>query len=95
MTAAPHGPDRDDWDHHWDAYEPAARLNPAQDFRSRLVVGTLALDGATGPTRLLDIGSGQGDFARKLIARFPRTEYVGVDWSRSGVEHSRRKVPSV
>jgi len=85
---------RDDWNQHWDAYEAAARLNPAQDFRARLVRDALALDRAAGPVRLLDIGSGQGDFAQKLLAAFPGAQYVGIELSRSGVEHSRRKVPS-
>lgn len=93
MSADPRRADRDDWNRHWEAYEPAARINPAQDFRSRLVIDALALDRVSGPVRLLDIGSGQGDFARGLLARFPRAEYVGVDLSHSGVEHSRRKVP--
>jgi SAM-dependent methyltransferase len=92
MSADPR-PGRDDWNRHWDAYEPVARINPAQDFRNRLVRDALQLDRAPDPVRLLDIGSGQGDFAQKLSLAVPRAEYVGVELSRSGVELSRRKVP--
>lgn len=84
---------RDDWDQHWDRYDPAARLNPAQSFRSRLVAGALALGRAVGPIRVLEIGSGQGDFARQLRARVPGAEYVGIELSRRGVEYCRRRVP--
>lgn len=94
MTAEPRGAARDDWNRHWDAYDPAVGINPAQGFRSRLLTDALALNRATGPVRVLDIGSGQGDFARKLLARFPRVEYVGVDLSRSGVELARLKAPA-
>lgn len=85
--------DRDDWNQHWDAYEAAVRINPAQAFRSRLVAAALAFDRTTEPVRLLDIGSGQGDFARELLSRFPHVDYLGVELSRSGVEYSRAKVP--
>jgi SAM-dependent methyltransferase len=94
MSAEPRGAGRDDWNRHWDAYDPAVRLNPAQGFRSRLLTDALALERAAGAVRLLDIGSGQGDFARKILASCPRAAYVGVDLSRSGVELARLKAPS-
>lgn len=86
-TALPH----DDWDRHWQALDLATRMNPAQRYRIRLVLGRLRLD--RGPARVLDVGSGQGDFAAELRARSPQVEIAGLELSRSGCEIARRKVP--
>ena len=57
-------PDPDDWDHHWDAYGEAAEGNPANVYRRQLVMRLLGRPPA-GAT-VLDIGSGQGEFAIHL-----------------------------
>jgi SAM-dependent methyltransferase len=81
----------DDWEQHWAGYADSAEVNPAQAYRRRLV---MALLGVHGPRpRVLDIGSGQGDLAALIRARFPRADVVGVELSESGCEVSRRKVP--
>lgn len=85
---------RDDWERLWDDYADSAKANPAQALRRRLVFSWLALDRATAPLRVLDIGSGQGDFAAELRARFPNVDILGLELSQSGVEIARRKVPS-
>jgi SAM-dependent methyltransferase len=82
---------RDDWDRHWLDYAEAAQHNPAQRYRRRLIFDLLAL--GDRPARVLDIGSGQGDFAAELLRRHPRAELLGVEVSETGIEISRRKAP--
>lgn len=86
----------DDWDDHWSGMHGSARLNPAQDFRRRLLLDHLRrlFPESGGPLRLLDVGCGTGDFARDFREAFPRGEYLGIDVSAVGVEICRRKVPS-
>jgi SAM-dependent methyltransferase len=75
----------DDWDDHWARYDAAARLNPAQAFRRELVIGALELGQHPGPARLLELGSGQGDLALELLARYPTLELLGLDRSAKGI----------
>jgi SAM-dependent methyltransferase len=83
---------RDDWDAHWDEYDAAVVRNPAQAYRRRIVGALLERDGA--PRRLLDVGSGQGDFAAEALTRWPGVELLGVEYSASGVRASERKAPA-
>ena len=83
----------DNWDRHWDEYGEAAQQNPAQEYRRRLIFSLLGLEKSEMPTRLLDVGSGQGDMAAAVRAAFPMAEIVGLELSQSGVEISQRKVP--
>jgi SAM-dependent methyltransferase len=83
---------RDDWDTHWDRYAAAASLNPAQLMRHRAILAAL------GPERwplerLLDFGSGQGDFLAMAARAGVANAYVGFELSESGVSISRAKVP--
>ncbi len=86
--------DRDNWDHHWEEYNQAAEENPAQDYRHTVIFSLLELPDKGKGVRLLDIGSGQGDMAVAVHVRFPSAEILGLELSQSGVEISRRKVPS-
>lgn len=91
LTSRP--PDQDDWDRHWHELADAAGANPAQRYRTKLILSLLGLrDGSTD--RVLDIGSGQGDLARDLRARYARIQLLGLELSSAGIEISRRKVPS-
>jgi SAM-dependent methyltransferase len=83
----------DDWDRHWSSYAEAASRNPAQTYRRKLVFGLLALESAPRPVRLLDLGSGQGDFARDVVTGHPDVEIVGLDLSEAGGAIASRKVP--
>ncbi len=85
-------PDHDNWDAHWDKYASSASQNPAQQMRHALIARLLRRDAA--PSRLFDIGSGQGDLLAKLRPLFPKAELLGAELSSSGVEMSRRKIPS-
>jgi 2-polyprenyl-3-methyl-5-hydroxy-6-metoxy-1,4-benzoquinol methylase len=87
-------PARDDWNRHWDEYSETAEENPAQNYRRALVFSLLGLRGSGEGARVLDIGSGQGDMAAAILARFPAVQMLGVELSQSGVEISRRKVPA-
>ncbi len=84
--------EHDDWDRHWLDYASAAERNPAQRYRRRLIFELLELGGS--PARVLDIGSGQGDFAAELLRRSPKTELLGLEVSASGIAIARQKAPA-
>jgi SAM-dependent methyltransferase len=84
--------DRDNWDAHWDQYAIAAEYNPAQSYRRRLALRLL--ERAAVPERLLDIGSGQGDFLVDAAKRWPQAALVGLEASQRGNEIARAKLPS-
>ncbi|GIH14128.1 class I SAM-dependent methyltransferase [Rugosimonospora africana] len=79
--------DPNDWDHHWDAYGEAAEGNPANLYRRGMILKLLGNPPA-GST-VLDIGSGQGEFALSFQRAFPDLTVWGVEYSASGVERSR------
>jgi SAM-dependent methyltransferase len=86
-SQASHAPDPDDWDHHWDSYGEAAEGSPANMYRRRLVMSLLGRP-AAGAT-VLDVGSGQGEFAIYLQETYPDVAVWGVEYSAVGVERSR------
>jgi 2-polyprenyl-3-methyl-5-hydroxy-6-metoxy-1,4-benzoquinol methylase len=75
-----------DWDRHWDAYGEVAEDNPANSYRHGLILKLLGRPPA-GST-VLDIGSGQGQFALWLQAMYPDLAVWGVDNSAEGVARS-------
>ncbi len=77
----------DDWDEHWDRYGSAARGNPANSYRQRLILS--AMRGCSPQARIVDIGSGQGELAVLLARTFPESEIRGLEYSAAGVERSR------
>lgn len=85
-------PEHDNWDRHWEKYDAAARRNPAQQMRHAIMLKLLGSDLGSS-ARVLDIGSGQGDFLVKLRVRAPQAKLLGFELSASGVEISRRKLP--
>lgn len=84
--------EQDNWDSHWDRYADAASQNPAQIMRHGLIVKLLRSVTERG-SKVLDIGSGQGDLLVKLHGAMPQAELLGFELSASGVEISRRKLP--
>jgi 2-polyprenyl-3-methyl-5-hydroxy-6-metoxy-1,4-benzoquinol methylase len=80
----------DDWDAHWDSFTTANKRNPAQEYRRRIVTQLLERRGA--PVRLLDIGSGNGEFLRTAGQRWPGAELIGIEMSETGVAESRARV---
>ena len=84
---------RDDWNRHWQDYSDTAEQNPAQNYRRELILSLLDAHGSGEGIRIIDIGSGQGDMAAAIRARFPAAEILGLELAQAGVEISRRKVP--
>lgn len=82
----------DDWDRHWSDYAQSAKSNPAQQYRKRLLFSLLNLGAAEA--RVLDIGSGQGDFAFDLQRRYSEAKLLGLELSATGVEIARKRIPS-
>ena len=83
----------DAWDDHWTAYAATNALNPAQVYRRKLVFELLGLRDTKSPVRLLDLGSGSGEFASEVLFARKDAEVVGLDLSASGVELAGQKVP--
>jgi SAM-dependent methyltransferase len=91
LPAAPRsnddGTDQDDWDEHWDTFGEAAKGNPANDYRHRVV--TRLLGDLPAGAVMLDIGCGQGQFALDYAAARPRVRVRGVEYSAEGVRRAR------
>ena len=81
----------DDWDQHWEEYAGSAEENPAQAYRRRLILRALELRDDPA-VRLLDIGSGQGDFAASVRRQYPAVNIVGLELSSKGVAIASQKV---
>src|SRR4026208_376215 len=76
---------RDNWDQHWQNYSDTAEQNPAQNYRHQLALSLLDATGDGAGMRIIDIGSGQGDMAAAIRARFPAAEIMGLELAQSGV----------
>src|SRR5438552_16877865 len=85
---------RDDWDRHWREYANTAEQNPAQNYRREIILSLLDIGGAGEDSRIIDIGSGQGDLAATIRARFAGAAILGLELSVAGVGSSRRTVLS-
>jgi 2-polyprenyl-3-methyl-5-hydroxy-6-metoxy-1,4-benzoquinol methylase len=77
----------DDWDRHWDAFGEAAEGSSANLYRRRMILGLLG--GLPAAATVLDIGSGQGEFAIFLRETNPDVAVWGVEYSAAGVERGR------
>ena len=82
----------DDWNAHWTRFGAAARRSPANTYRYELILSTLS--GLPPNSRILDIGSGQGELALLLAISFPGAEIRGLEYSEAGVERSRSAAAS-
>lgn len=85
-------PDFDDWDAHWEDFADTARRNPAQEYRRRLCLQLLGRHEA--PLRLLDIGSGTGDFLEVAARHWPGAQLLGLEMSEIGVARAAAAVPA-
>lgn len=85
---------QDDWNQHWDKFADAAEENPAQRYRRRRILDLLGLSRKPAEARVLDVGSGQGDFSRDLSKTYPQAKLLGLELSQSGVAISKHKVPT-
>jgi SAM-dependent methyltransferase len=93
MNAASEPNQLDDWNSHWEDFGRSASENPAQRYRHRLLVSLLQQRGKTDGLKLLDLGSGQGDFLASAAEAWPQAELVGFELSEVGVLMTRHKVP--
>jgi 2-polyprenyl-3-methyl-5-hydroxy-6-metoxy-1,4-benzoquinol methylase len=79
----------DEWDAHWESFGDAAEDNPANRYRHRLIFDRL--EPVRPGDRLLDIGSGQGEFALLAANRHPELTVRGIEYSATGVERARQR----
>jgi len=54
----------------------------------------LSDDRRDGPVRMLEIGSGAGQFAAEFLADAPHAQFLGLELSRTGVDLASRRVPA-
>jgi trans-aconitate methyltransferase len=84
----------DDWDQHWAELGSVAEIGPTPRYRRRLIFKLMRLGGQGESARMLEIGSGTGEFAESFLERYPSSTYLGLELSRVGVELSARRVPA-
>ena len=82
------------WDQHWTILAEAARINPAQDFRRRLVRSSLGLRDRGQGAIVVDFGSGIGCQIVDLAKIWPEAKYIGIDRSYEGLCISAKRMPS-
>jgi len=87
----PHDPD--DWDGLWSEYKDSAERNPARSYRRGLMLRILGRSTTSREMRLLDVGSGPGDFLRDAADHFPAAEMLGIELSEVGVEYAKQLAP--
>lgn len=91
-SAVTHDGHGDDWESHWSRYSAVAGANPAQHLRHVAILDALR-EKPLPVARLLDVGSGQGDFLARAAANGAAETYVGFELSQSGIRVSQAKVP--
>jgi SAM-dependent methyltransferase len=84
----------DNWDQHWDEFGEAAERGPGPKYRRRLIWRLLDIDASGQGVRMLEVGSGTGEFAAEFCARYPRSKFLGLELSQTGVEIACRRSPS-
>jgi SAM-dependent methyltransferase len=87
--------DSDNWDAHWEWYAKTASKNPAQIYRQKLMLRLLRENGANRDMRLLDMGSGQGDFLARVRQAWPQAALCGFEMSAIGAAITREKIAGV
>ncbi len=78
--------DPDNWEDHWNSFGDPALGNPANDYRNELILKFLG-DPAPACT-VVDIGSGQGQLALLLQAKYTDVQVIGVEYSQAGVRRA-------
>ena len=83
----------DNWDQHWHEFGAAAELGPTPKYRRRLIWKLLSINGEGESVRMLEIGSGTGEFAAEFCARYPRSKFLGLELSQTAIEIASRHAP--
>lgn len=81
------------WDELWKKYSSAYSINPAQDYRRKLIFSYLEKNN-DGQMNILDIGSGNGDFLLEVYRRFPKAKILGIEKSSVANEIAKKLIPS-
>jgi len=81
------------WEHHWDQFSEATRLNPAQAFRRNLIFRLLGNSARRPDVSLLDVGCGSGDQLEALGNRYPNAQLAGIDRSQTGLDVTAGNFP--
>ncbi|HUB05156.1 MAG TPA: Sua5/YciO/YrdC/YwlC family protein [Solirubrobacteraceae bacterium] len=80
------------WQYHFDADSYAEEIRedlPAYDSLQDELVGA----SGTGARRILELGTGTGETGRRLLARHPEAEFVGVDENEQMLAVARDALP--
>ncbi len=83
--------DVDDWNQHWEDFGASSEMGPTPKYRRRLIFRLLGIGGEGESVRMLEIGSGTGEFAEEFCRRYPRSRYLGLELSAVGVETAARR----
>jgi tRNA (cmo5U34)-methyltransferase len=78
---------------HWDPGSYLALMNEEVPDYERLQDETAAATGA-GPARLLELGTGTGETARRVLTIHPGAVLVGLDASREMLDQARLVLPA-
>lgn len=92
MTTSENKAERDNWTDHWTAYSDTANQNPAQELRHSTIISVIE-NISSDIESIIDIGSGQGDFLKKVSKKRLANELIGFELSATGVDISKEKVP--
>jgi trans-aconitate 2-methyltransferase len=76
------------------AWDPLRYLS-FSDERGRAFAELLARVGAEEPARVVDLGSGPGNFTALLAERWPNAHVTGIDSSPTMVEFAVRETPNI
>lgn len=83
------------WDHYWrECAEVSDHYNPGAAYRGRIIRRMLEIEPNRAGYRLVELGSGNGQFATEFCPVFPLVKFLGLDMSQEGVEHARQRVPA-
>jgi SAM-dependent methyltransferase len=84
--------DKDDWDAHWSEQDVLGKYNPGQIFRHVSV--SRLIEDCKEKSVVIDFGSGQGGLINILSERLQNTKFYGLEYSKIGVEISKRNNPN-
>jgi SAM-dependent methyltransferase len=74
-------------------FSEASNMGPTTRWRSRMALELLGIPEDNAGVRLLEIGSGRGEFAEMFMGRHPRAVFLGLELSAAGVELASRRAP--
>ena len=86
--------ENDSWDDHWERFSESAELGPTPRYRRKLIGSVFDFPPPGEAVRFLEIGSGTGEFAAEFAQSYPKAKYLGLELSRTGVEISRKRIPT-